>query len=507
MNSSEVIDSLSHNEKKLLLTLKQMNGIVTPTDITKNGIFSSETEVMGAASWLNIKKLVDIDENQSIFYTLADRSVAKNGLPERRAIEAIGMAGGTMNIIDLSAALPNGEDQIAVGFLKKKGFINIEKKDSKKILTLTDAGYKALHEKTRDEIFIDKLSLHPVPATDVDKSVVLSLKNRHKIIRENVKIERIIKLTSKGREVLGSGIELGEEVVQITDNIIQSGKWRNTEFKKYDVHTFAPSFYPSKKHLLSRLGAEIRELYTSMGFTEIDGEFVEPAFWDLDVLYVPQDHPARELQDTFYLSNPKKFDLSDYEKLVDTVKNIHENGGETGSTGWGGKWSREMAEQAMLRTHTTVNTISYISRHPEAPAKVFSLSRIFRRESIDATHLPEFTQIEGIVIDENSNFDMLVSLVKEFYAKMGFDKVRIRPAYFPYTEPSLELEIFFNGKWMELGGAGIFRPEVVSPFGVKYPVLAWGFGFERLAMLRWGITDIRDLYISDIDVIRKSPTL
>ena len=188
------------------------------------------------------------------------------------------------------------------------------------------------------------------------------------------------------------------------------------------------------------------------------------------------------------------------------MKEIHENGGDTGSTGWGGEWSREMAEQAMLRTHTTVNSIKYISKHPEAPAKVFSLSRIFRKESIDATHLPEFTQIEGIVIDENANFDMLISLVKEFYAKMGFDQIRIRPAYFPYTEPSLELEVFFNGKWMELGGAGIFRPEVVEPFGVKCPVLAWGFGFERLAMLKWNITDIRDLYISDIDDLKKNRT-
>jgi len=87
---------------------------------------------------------------------------------------------------------------------------------------------------------------------------------------------------------------------------------------------------------------------------------------------------------------------------------------------------------------------------------------------------------------------------------MGFDQIRIRPAYFPYTEPSLEVEVFFNGKWMELGGAGIFRPEVVEPFGVKYPVLAWGLGFERLAMLKWDIKDIRDLYISDMDDLKKN---
>jgi len=319
-------------------------------------------------------------------------------------------------------------------------------------------------------------------------------------------VKKTLRLTDAGMDVASSGLELKEEVTQVTDAMIQSGSWKDAEFRKYDVQTFAPAFYPAKKHPLSRLGAEIRRIYTDMGFTEVDEEFVEPAFWDLDVLFVPQDHPARELQDTFYLSKPDRFDLSEEGDLVDRVKAMHENGGDSGSTGWGGTWSREMAEQAMLRTHTTVNSIKYISRHPEGPAKVFSLSRIFRKESIDATHLPEFTQIEGIVIDENANFDMLISLIKEFYSKMGFDQIRIRPAYFPYTEPSLELEVFFNGKWMELGGAGIFRPEVMSLFGVRTPVLAWGFGFERLAMLKWGITDIRDLYISDIDDLKKSPT-
>jgi phenylalanyl-tRNA synthetase alpha chain len=242
-----------------------------------------------------------------------------------------------------------------------------------------------------------------------------------------------------------------------------------------------------------------------MGFMEIDEEYVQPAFWNLDVLFTPQDHPARELQDTFYLDRPEHIAVQD-EELVQKIKDIHENGGGTGSKGWGGRWSREKAEQALLRTHTTVNTIRHLSRRPEPPVKVFSISRIFRKESIDATHLPEFTQIEGIIVDEKADFDMLISVIRDFYTRMGFQQIRIRPAYFPYTEPSLEVEVFFNGKWMELGGAGIFRPEVVAPFGTKYPVLAWGFGFERLAMLKWDIRDIRELYISDLELLRKNPT-
>lgn len=500
---SEIIKSLSYNERKLLLALNAAGGVSTPTEMINRGEFSLETEIMGSASWLSTKGLVVIDEEHVEFYVLSDKKVAEIGLAERRAIQIIDKASGQISMADLAKSMP-GEDKIAIGWMKRKGLVDIREDGVNKILVLTDEGNKVLKKKMPDECFIDTLVKGPVAKNDIDKKIAKDLMGRQGMISENVVVKRTIRLTDMGMEIIASGIELKEEIAQITDSIIQSGKWKDSEFRKYDVHTFAPVVYPAKKHPLSRLGAEIRKLYISMGFIEFDGEYVEPAFWDLDVLYVPQDHPARELQDTFYLSNPKRFDLSQYEDLIQKVKNIHENGGDTGSIGWGGEWSREIAEQALLRTHTTVNTITYVSKHPEAPAKVFSLSRIFRKESIDATHLPEFTQIEGIVIDENANFDMLVSLIKEFYSKMGFDQIRIRPAYFPYTEPSLEIEVFFNGKWMELGGAGIFRPEVVAPFGAKHPVLAWGFGFERLAMLKWNIADIRDLYIPDIDYLKKN---
>jgi phenylalanyl-tRNA synthetase alpha chain len=360
-----------------------------------------------------------------------------------------------------------------------------------------------LSKKTDDEKLLERMSGGPVNENDADPAVIKDLKGRQGIIEEKITTNRSISLTEPGNEMIKMGIELKDEIAQLTVEMIQSGKWKDASFRKYDVQTFAPSAAPAKKHPLSRLADEIRNIFVQMGFTEIDEEYVQPAFWNMDVLFTPQDHPARDLQDTFYLKDPESIPIDDC-KLVKKVKDIHENGGDTGSTGWGGTWSLDKAEQALLRTHTTVNTIRHLSKNPDPPVKVFSLSRIFRNESIDATHLPEFTQIEGIIVDEKANFDMLVALVKRFYGMMGFDKVRIRPAYFPSTEPSLEVEVFFNGKWMELGGAGIFRPEVVAPFGVKHPVLAWGFGFERLAMLKWNIRDIRDLYVSDIDLLKKN---
>jgi len=505
MTTAEMIEGLSYNERKLLLALNESKGSSSPAELITKGIFALEVEVMGAASWLESKGLVKIDEKIQKFFEVSDRNIVTKGLPERLAIGIINNLGGIASIDILADFMPNGEDKIAVGWLKRKGLADIKEEGGTKTLKLTEKGRSAAGSKMDDEALLEKMAASPIPEKEIDPALIKDLKGRQGLIREKIVTERKISLTAEGKKVISQGIELKEEVTDVTDRLIQSGDWKNVQFRKYDVGTFAPSVTPAKKHPLTRLGDEIRMLFTNMGFTEMSSEYIQPAFWNLDVLFTPQDHPARDLQDTFYLDIPKKIDLED-ESLVRKVKKIHEKGAGSGIRGWGGEWSREKAEAALLRTHSTVSSIRYIAEHPEAPQKAFSISRIFRNESIDSTHLPEFTQIEGIVIDENGNFNMLISMIKDFYSSMGLDQIRVRPAYFPYTEPSVEIEVFFNGKWMELGGAGIFRPEVVEPFGVKYPVLAWGFGFERLAMLKWNIKDIRDLYISDMDDLKKNTT-
>ncbi|MCL2032980.1 MAG: phenylalanine--tRNA ligase subunit alpha [Methanomassiliicoccaceae archaeon] len=503
MDIPDIVEGLSYNERKLLIALDVFKGAASPADLMKAGEFGLEVEIMGAASWLESKGLVRIEEEVRKFFELSDKEVVEKGLPERRALSIIGASGGKLDMNILSEKMPGGEDKIAVGWLKRKGLADIVPQDGTKFLVLTDEGRSAAGSKMDYEVLIERMATSPIHESEADPKIVGDLKGRQGLIRDKIVTKRTIRVTDEGIKAVSLGIELKEEVTDVTDRLIQSGGWENVKFRKYDVGTFAPTIAPAKKHPLTRLGDEIRMLFTNMGFTEMSSEYVQPAFWNLDALFTPQDHPARDLQDTFYLDIPDRIDLED-EDLVRKVKDIHERGGNTGSTGWGGSWSREKAEAALLRTHSTVSSIRYIAEHPDTPQKAFSISRIFRNESIDSTHLPEFTQIEGIVIDENGNFDMLISMIKEFYARMGFDQVRIRPAYFPYTEPSLEVEVFFNGKWMELGGAGIFRPEVVEPFGVSHPVLAWGFGFERLAMLKWGIRDIRDLYISDIDDLKRN---
>jgi phenylalanyl-tRNA synthetase alpha subunit len=285
------------------------------------------------------------------------------------------------------------------------------------------------------------------------------------------------------------------------------------ELRPYDVKAFAPAAYPGKRHPVQDIVEKIRRIFLDMGFHEIGGHLARTAFWNLDALFIPQDHPAREMQDTFYLTEPRRVPLRGTGALadeldgdvVDAIGTVHRDGGETGSTGWGQAWSEEEASQVLLRTHTTVDTISHLARHPGAPQRIFEVGRVFRKERLDATHLPEFHQVEGIVVEEGANLDMLVGLLRTFYVKMGFEDVRVRPAYFPYTEPSLEVEALYNDEWLELGGAGIFRPEVTQPLGVEHPVLAWGLGLERLAMMVLGLEDIRELYMSDVDWLRNAP--
>ncbi|MEM2487505.1 MAG: phenylalanine--tRNA ligase subunit alpha, partial [Thermoproteota archaeon] len=197
-------------------------------------------------------------------------------------------------------------------------------------------------------------------------------------------------------------------------------------------------------------------------------------------------------------------ELNDRE-LIERVKKTHENGWETGSTGWGGKWSEDAAKKLVLRTHTTCVSVRYLAEHKDPPVKVFSVDRVFRNERISFKSLAEFHQIEGIIMDEGVTLRDLKGVLTQFYKKLGLEKVQFWPSYFPYTEPSMNSVVYVPqaGRWLELCGMGIFRPEVTKPLGIEHPVLAWGGGLERLLMLRLGITDIRILYQNDLGWLRR----
>ncbi len=507
MSDDRLVEQLSTLEKRVLTALKE-TGPASPEEVQRAGGMSQTVEVMNASSWLEAKGLVRIEERVRRLCTLKKPDIADRPLPEKKVARVI--------IVDFDGRAPlsalkkggkvrSEEIQIALGWIRRKGWGDISKEGNETVITLNERGRSGIDEKGEDELLIERMSGGPLYEDDSNREVLAQLRQRRDFLNERLVTERQISLTDEGSRIAAAGFELKEEVGQLTPELIQSGSWKEVGIRKYDVKAFAPTVYGGRKHPLTLLINRIRSVFLNMGFTEITGNYVESAFWNMDVLFTAQDHPARELHDTFYITDPESFDLEEDRDLVEVVRQVHENGWKTGSLGWRYPWSEEEARRALLRTHTTVNTIRQIAKEPDPPFKVFSIGRVFRNEAMDSTHLPEFMQIEGIVCEEGASFDMLCGLLKEFYARMGIPKIRIRPAYFPYTEPSLEVEIFYNDQWMELGGAGIFRPEVTGPLGVKEPVLAWGFGLERLAMLLWDLKDIRDIYVSDVDWLKHMP--
>ena len=505
MDIEKTMQELSQNEKKVLLTLKKLNGKASPQNILKNGDFQQEVEVMNASSWLQSKKLVKIEDHIKTAYSLGKegKQFVSKGLPEKRALQLISKKGGKASLDEISAVLSKQETPVAIGWLKKKGWASI-KKDKGTILEITSDGKKALKTESDEEKILNLLGKES--NIEIDKNKIKFLLSRKNVIKEKEIITSNIILTENGKNILNKGIKLADEISQITSGIIKNKAWKNKTIRPYDIHAFAPATFGGKAHPLVDLIGKIRQIFLEMGFQEIEGNFVESCFWNMDMLFIPQDHPAREMQDTLYCKEPSRITIKEKE-LIGKIAKVHEDGGNTSSTGWSYAFSKAEGERALLRTHTTVNTIRYLYNNPKPPCKVFSIGRVFRKESIDTTHLPEFYQIEGIVHEKDANFKQLIGVLKEFYHRMGFEKIRFRPGYFPYTEPSMEVEVFWNNEWMELGGSGVFRPEVTEPIGIKNPVLAWGLGLERLAMLKFGLTDIRDLYISDLDWLRKKSLL
>jgi phenylalanyl-tRNA synthetase alpha chain len=505
MDTEKIIKELSVNEKKVLLALQNLHGKSSLNEIFKTGGFIQEVEIANAASWLQSKKLVTVENHIKTVYSLGKegKRYLEKGLPERRALLLLTEKNGTLPLKDLSTVLEADEIPVAIGWLKTNGWATL-KKEKETCIEITPKGTLAVSETTEEEKLLRLLQEYP--GQEIEKSSVKLLASRKNVIKEKELITSYIVLSDEGKKVLQAGFEIQEEISQVTSAIIKNSEWKQKTIRPYDIHAFAPALYGGKAHPLVKLISEIRQIFVEMGFQEIQGDYVESCFWNMDVLFIPQDHPAREMQDTFYCKVPSNVSIIEQQLLKEVAK-VHENGGMTGSTGWGYSFSKSEGERALLRTHTTVNTIRYLYNHPQPPCKVFSLERVFRNENIDSTHLPEFYQIEGIIHEKDANFRQLIGILKEFYRRMGFEKIRFRPGYFPYTEPSMEVEVFWNGNWMELGGSGIFRPEVTEPVGVKNPVLAWGLGLERLAMLRYQLTDIRSLYISDLDWLRKTPLL
>ncbi len=480
--------TLTNNEKRILLALTEKDN-VSPEGLASESGLSIEA-AMQSAFLLAEKGLGEVKETLIDVYALTKEGedYAQKGLPERQIINSITEP---ISLSELKKKFPPQMVGIALGWLRKKNWAKIEKD------ALIPSGKAEIGE---DENILAKLKKGP--SSEIG-DIVRELIKRN-LVEQTEKKTRVIAITDDGKALASAGLTIEEEIAQLTPTIITSGAWKTARLRSYNIHTPVKPLYGAKLHPYQRLINEMRSIFLEMGFTEIKGDIVQSSFWNFDALFQPQDHPAREMQDTFHLDT--ECDLP--EEYIKPVKEMHERGGGI-SSGWGGRWSEEVARKQVLRTHTTAITIKYLAEHPEPPVKAFCIDRAYRREAIDPTHTPEFEQLEGVVMDKGVSFKNLLGCLTEFYHRMGFEEVRFRPGYFPYTEPSVEPEVYIEsrGKWVELGGAGVFRKEVTLPLGIKHPVLAWGLGVSRVAMLRLGLKDLRELYQSDIDWLRKSTVL
>ncbi|MBR9675911.1 phenylalanine--tRNA ligase subunit alpha [Candidatus Woesearchaeota archaeon] len=503
MSAEKILKTLHPLERKTLPFLKQ--GILFEDLVKISGL--KDVEVMRALQWLNNKKALEIREEISEVLNLDKNGFEykKKGLPEKKFLKEIKNKALTIQELERKG-LSREEINGCIGVLKQKAAVDV-KKDKTLTFSITNFGRVFLEKTSLEEKLLSKkFPVNMSGLEDEERFAADNLLRRKGILKKEKIKKKTVELSSLGLKLVKNSSKIGDVSDRLTPAMLKTGSWKKKSFREYDVSINVPKISSGRRHFVNKAINYMKSIWLEMGFTEMKGSIVQSGFWNLDTLFVPQDHPARAMQDTFYVKEPKNAKIPEWYKKV---KDVHENGADTGSTGWGGKWSKEEASENMLRTHTTGLSAMYLDKirsgEYEMPAKFFSVNKVFRNEALDWKHLFEFNQVEGIVIDPNANLKHLKGYLKEFFGKMGFTDIRMRPGHFPYTEPSVEVDVYNPKKkeWIELGGAGIFRPEVTKTLiGIEVPVLAWGLGMERIIVDYFGFKDLRDLYNNKLDLLR-----
>ena len=502
--SEDLLAQLHQLEIKVLPHLKE-SVLLSELCHTAN---MQEVEVMRACQWLENKKALSMVHQNTTEVHIDDngKKALQNGMPELRFLKAVQEGARTNDEIIKKAHLEQQELSVSIGILKKNNWIHFHEN---KTISITKEGETV--DTTQRPSLLERvehqgISIATLSKKEQEELEILKKRKQYVLLKERK--DRTIHLTTLGKELIRVDKKKFNFAERLTADDLKTGAWKEKKYRSYDVSINVPRKYAGKEHFVQEAIRYIQNIWVEMGFQEMQGSTVQTAFWDLDALFVPQDHPARETQDTFYLLHPERASIS--RPAFDRVREAHETGGMTGSKGWRYKFSKTQAEQLMLRTHTTVlsaQTLWSIKEGKEKmPGKYFVVGKVFRNESLDWKHLFEFHQVEGIVVDPNANFAQLITYLKIFFGKMGFPKIRLRPHHFPYTEPSVEVDVWNPAKqqWVELGGAGVFRPEVTKTLlGEEIPVLAWGLGLERIIVEYFGLTDLRDLYKNDVKQLKE----
>ncbi len=515
MDISSLISSLHPLEIKVLLALReaQSRGPLKEQQLEQSAALEP-SQLSMAVEWLLAKSLVSVASEKRtpiVSLTKLGAQYFEKYAPIERILSRVRKAGETgkrLTIQDLQfqEGLEPTEVSGAVGCLKKEGAIRIVAGghvESTGGPSLTTEALrellKQLHGTPRD------LQAFQEPMRRVIEQYAVKRGNADEPFRIDDHVERTYALTPDGHSAADTLVQQGvaDEVSQLSPELLKDGSWRTKRFRKYTISLRAPRIASGKRHPYREFLDRVKTKLVSMGFQEMRASLIETEFWNMDALYMPQFHPARDIHDVYFVKEPTH--ASEIaEPFFSRVAAAHRDGGDTGSTGWGYDFNEERARRLVLRSQGTAVSARTLASGANVPGKYFSIARCFRYDQVDATHATDFFQVEGIVLGKDINFRTLLGLLELFAREVAQAKeIKFLPAYFPFTEPSVELHVQHPRLgWMELGGAGLFRPEVTRPLGVDVPVIAWGLGLDRMAMVALGIHDIRDLFSGDLEMLR-----
>ncbi len=450
-------------EKKIITSLRD-DPKQSPETLEKSTQLSPD-QIRRGIEWLKLKDLAIVTESKASIVSLGKNGIEsfEKGLPERRLLTLLKDGPKKLSVLQDELGSVFGP---SMGLARKNNWVETFADQ----ISLKNSPFELPGEKTLQLIGYEKLSLDKIDDDDLS-----TLLKRPDFIVEDI---------AKTKEIILSD---SAKSLKLSDS---SGE--------IDVEAKVPEIFVARTHPLKDTIDEIREIFVTLGFSEILGNMTQSSFWNFDALFTPQDHPARELQDTFYLDgiSAKKIGTPDQIRKVS----------ESHKKNWRYQWDINEARKMVLRTHTTCVTIKHLAENKPDEARIFSLGRVFRNEKVSYKHLVEFNQIEGIVVGKDANLRNLMGIQREFYKRIGITKIKFWPTFFPYTEPSLQTMVYNEklGKWIELFGMGIFRPEVTKPLGITQPVLAWGGGIERIAMLKYDLDDVREFYNNNLGWLRSN---
>ena len=517
MDARSLVKSLHPLEVKLLLRYADSgSNPELDASLLQAELGYKEGQANQAFSWLAAKGLAaESSRSATTVFELTPlgREMAEKGTAEERILRQV-KEKGPARLPELCAALGLEQKDVgsAFGLLSKEGLMAM---DAEKRASLASGGAAGasprmgairglLERAVASGGLLSEPELSPAEASAM--SGIARKRGAGDAAfraaeREVVRYRLSADAPAVAAELRAEGVT-GDEIGAVTSDLLEKGGWKTATFRPYNINSPTSRLIPGRRNPYVEFLDSVKDKLASLGFEEFDGSLVETEFWNGDALFMPQFHSARDIHDVYYVAEPTKAKFIE-EPYLSAVAATHENGGETESRGWNYGFDREFTKRLLLRSQGTVLSARQLPK-AKVPGKYFGIARCFRYDKVDATHLSDFYQTEGIVLGEDVNLRTLLGFLEMFAVEVaGATEVKYVPGYFPFTEPSVEVHIKHPVLgWFELGGSGIFRPEVTEPLGVHVPVLAWGIGIDRMALMALGLNDLRELFSPDLENVR-----